>query len=548
MSEKIYEHPWPDAVAYIPRPQGFDATIPLFYETAFRDPDHLEIFCYTDRTSYQPGDEVCFHVSTTGCSFSLEIFRDGAQPVALHRVENLSGHSSPLQPGFHEKGCDWPVVHRWRIPADAPSSFCLVIARASGQSGAAREQEHGFAIRPAKGVADKAPILLVLSTCTWNAYNDWGGANHYQAHFRPEGFSFAPRLSYQRPFARGLLWTPRGVPRKATAPSPPGAIPRYPPLEFAFARGYSKWYCSAGWATYEKLFAVWAEENGYRIDVASQLDLHFDPELLRGYRCVVFVGHDEYWTWEMREAVDRFVDSGGNVARFAGNFLWQIRIEDDGRTQVCFKDRTREHDPIARSPDTRRATSYWDDPLIHWPGAMTFGLNATQGMYAGIGNLVPRGTGGFTVYREHHWSLTGTTLQYGDVFGSEARIFGYEVDGLDFSLQDGLPVPTLKDGAPASVEIIAMGLAANRETLHALKGAVSFYGDQTAMVANARYGDVSPALREAASRGNGMMIEFTRGAGRIFHAGTCEWVAGLEARDFMTTTITRNVLDRYAGH
>ncbi|MFF1651592.1 N,N-dimethylformamidase beta subunit family domain-containing protein [Streptomyces sp. NPDC058240] len=29
---------------------------------------------------------------------------------------------------------------------------------------------------------------------------------------------------------------------------------------------------------------------------------------LDGYACAVIVGHDEYWTWEMRDAVDRFTD------------------------------------------------------------------------------------------------------------------------------------------------------------------------------------------------------------------------------------------------
>ena len=31
------------------------------------------------------------------------------------------------------------------------------------------------------------------------------------------------------------------------------------------------------------------------------------------------VGHDEYWSWEMRDAVEGFVAAGGNVAFFSGN-------------------------------------------------------------------------------------------------------------------------------------------------------------------------------------------------------------------------------------
>jgi hypothetical protein len=42
-----------------------------------------------------------------------------------------------------------------------------------------------------------------------------------------------------------------------------------------------------------------------------------------------------------------------------------------------------------------------------------------------------------------------------------------------------------------------------------------------------------------------MMVEFTRGAGSVFHAGSCEWIAGLAARDHATETVTRNVLQRF---
>ena len=42
-----------------------------------------------------------------------------------------------------------------------------------------------------------------------------------------------------------------------------------------------------------------------------------------------------------------------------------------------------------------------------------------------------------------------------------------------------------------------------------------------------------------------MIVNFRRGQGEIFHAGTCEWVAGLLRQDDMVIQVTRNVLDRY---
>ena len=54
------------------------------------------------------------------------------------------------------------------------------------------------------------------------------------------------------------------------------------------------------------------------------------PSIISAYRCLVMVGHDEYWSWQMRDAIDAYVDQGGRIARFAGNFMWQIRLEQEG--------------------------------------------------------------------------------------------------------------------------------------------------------------------------------------------------------------------------
>ncbi|WP_348640478.1 N,N-dimethylformamidase beta subunit family domain-containing protein, partial [Mesorhizobium sp. M2E.F.Ca.ET.154.01.1.1] len=111
------------------------------------------------------------------------------------------------------------------------------------------------------------------------------------------------------------------------------------------ANGYSKKYASAGWATYDRHFSVWTERNGYRVDMATQHDLHLLPDLLDRYRCAVIVGHDEYWSWEMRDAIDRFVERGGHLVRLGASFLWQVRLEDNGRRQVCYEGR--DDDPVA---------------------------------------------------------------------------------------------------------------------------------------------------------------------------------------------------------
>jgi hypothetical protein len=130
---------------------------------------------------------------------------------------------------------------------------------------------------------------------------------------------------------------------------------RYPYMEWAYAYGYSKKYASAGWASFERHFVRWAEGEGYDFDVVALHDLESDPALLSRYACAVFVGHDEYWSANMRDAVDNYVDGGGNVARFAGNFLWQTRIEDEGRRQICYK-YTADQDTLAGTDQAHLVT------------------------------------------------------------------------------------------------------------------------------------------------------------------------------------------------
>lgn len=282
--------------------------------------------------------------------------------------------------------------------------------------------------------------------------------------------------------------------------------------------------------------------------MVTQHDLHLRPQILDEYRCAVIVGHDEYWSWEMRDAIDAFVDRGGNVARLAGNFLWQVRLEDSGRLQTCHKYTAHETDPVGLGrARVTRLTSCWDDRRIGRPGAQTFGTTATRGLYAKCFAASPRASGGYTVYRPRHWTLRDTDLYYRDEFGAAANISGYEVDGLDYTIRHGLPYPTGEDGIDADdVDIVAMNLATLIEEDHGGSGALLFAGDTDArFVARVVHNDLSPETVDGISRGSGMMVVYRRGGGEVFNASSCEWVNGLRVADAFTEQITHNVLGRY---
>nr|WP_312841721.1 N,N-dimethylformamidase beta subunit family domain-containing protein [Sinorhizobium psoraleae] len=171
-------------------------------------------------------------------------------------------------------------------------------------------------------------------------------------------------------------------------------------------------------------------------------------------------------------------------------------------------------------------------PEIGRPGCKSFGLNASNGCYAGWRGFMPRGVRGFPIYRPEHWAFAKTGLFYGDVLGEEGHIYGYEVDGLDYEIRNGLPYPSPTSGAPDGLEILAVGMATHvEENADLASGDYVWYGNPS----------------NPNKYGNGMIVNFKRGKGEVFHAGTCEWVAGLLRRDAMVEIVTRNVLNRYLG-
>ena len=154
-------------------------------------------------------------------------------------------------------------------------------------------------------------------------------------------------MSLHRPWTRGAVWLPEGAPRIPISPPPgPLAAPRYPIKEWSYTHGFGYYYAASGWAQYDSHFVQWAEREGYAFDMITQTDLHYRPEILaalplrgdrRARRILV-----------LRDALDDrgHVEQGGHLARFGGNFVWQIRLEGDGRRQVCYKHRASAEDPV----------------------------------------------------------------------------------------------------------------------------------------------------------------------------------------------------------
>lgn len=499
------------------------------------DPKNLSIWGYTDAMSYLPGDTVNVHVSTSADHWQVSVERDHLHAETVFQQQRISGQFYTCPEDASINGCCWPVALSFTI-GDAWQSGMYVLTFTGYRGEETVTEHHMFVVRPKPEQRNKA--LLLCATGTWLAYNCWGGSSAYEGITGVTGDQFSPYLSWHRPWTRGFCKLPNGAPR-AVPEKPPldGQMVRYPYMEWAYAYGYSKKYASAGWASYERHFMHWAEAQGTPIDMATLHDLHADPSLLDGYQCVISVGHDEYWSAAMRHAVDDWVEQGGKVARFAGNYMWQVRIE--GQQQVCFKYLAKELDPV----QGELLTGAWDEPAVGWPGAQTFGANALQGVYSNVGRCAAGSH--YQVYRPDHWAFAGCDLAVGDGLAVDAGVFGYEVDGLDVTMSNGCLVATGKDGADPSIDILAMGAASNIEDDQQVWGETLYLGDADAQWILASKARGAEADLAQTAKGNGVMIHWQRGKGEIFNAATCEWVMGLTNKHPVIEQITNNVLKRF---
>ncbi len=486
--------------------------------------DRAASLAYCIPQSVLPGEVVSLHISAADSHVDIEVVRDGANPQVVWRATSVATAPQMIPEAGFERGFDWPATLRVPIASDWPSGLYLVRLTGAGATRADACTAY-FVVRTKPERTGK--ILWVLSTTTWNAYNDMGGLNYYTG---------ATATSVERPLARGFLDKPDEAGHRLASVRPGTGAEDY--VMFTSRHDLSPWNGMAGWANWERRFAIWAERNGYELDYACGADLHHGRQRLDGYALYLSVGHDEYWSWEMRDAVESFVAGGGNAAFFSGNVsYWQIRFED--ARQVCFKHRFREDPLYASRP--QRVTTLWSDPLVGRPETRLTGSSFTRGGYSRITSSVPLGSGGYLVHRPEHWMFENTRLAFGDVLGAAPLVAGYECDGCEVTMLDGRPVATGRDGTPASFEIVASAPAMPFDK-HSTELPLAPGGEyELEFHAQRLLGDDSAASCERLRYGHAILGSFQNG-GTTVSSGCTDWSYGLDDRH--VDAVTRNILDR----
>jgi hypothetical protein len=337
-----------------------------------------DIAGYASATSVAAGDSLGFHVSTSDASFRLEVFRTGWYGgLGARRMTDgvvAGGVEQPPCPPDDESGlvrCRWSESYSLAIPAGWLSGVYL--AKLTGAP-SGNQSYVMFVVRDQR----RADFVFQSAVTTYQAYNDWGGKSLYA--FNSIGGA-ATRVSFDRPYAS------------------------------AFGTGgyLFQW---------EYNMVRFLEREGYDVTYTTSLDTDASAASLQRASAFLSVGHDEYWTREMREHVEAARDAGIDVGFFGANVCyWRIRLEDGGRTIVGYKETALTADPFAIDSDPAnddRITTLWRDsePEESLVGAM-YGESQIDG--------------DIVVDDDSHWVFAGTGLRRGDRL---AGLLGYEVDAI----------------------------------------------------------------------------------------------------------------------
>ena len=428
---------------------------------------------YADKLSCVAGEEISFHLSSSGDSVRMVIERHGGTNETVFQKADIACETQPIPDRASSHGCGWPAAMTMTIPDDWKSG-CYVATLILKTGEQETRNTIQFVVRAAVP-GKNTKMLLQLATNTYNAYTNWGGHSLYSYHDR--GGLQGHRVSFDRPLQSQ----------------------------------YSKW---------ELPFAKWAENNGYVIDYAVNSDLEHRPEILKQYRLVLSVGHDEYWSADMRDNLEKYIADGGNVAFLSGNTCcWQVRSEDNGRALTCWK-QSYNVDPLFRTSDHKLLSTAWSHHLVERPENQLTGVGFLWGGYHRSHGQFMDGPASYIVHRPDHWLFAGTDLKLNDRFGGKDTVVGYECDGCEMTWKDGLPFPTGRDGTPDSFTILGSCPA------RWAPGDSLWY-------------DRFPEDRVGAA----VLGVYTQG-GTVVTAGSTDWAHGLSGGDPSSVRITRNILDR----
>ncbi len=342
---------------------------------------------YTGVDSAVPGTPIGLYISTVAAKYQVTAYRMGSygdlnacrvwqsdwQPGSKQAAAVVTGStntpSAPWQRSLTVETKGWiPGAYLFRIGTDQGSMgrFIPFTVRSSSFAG---------------------KVVFINADTTWQAYNAWGGYSLY--HGLKGRADRARAVTFDRPYDFGV-----------------GA---------------------ADFLGNELPLLTLAERLHLPMAYATDVDLERDPAAFAHAAAILSLGHDEYYSPKMRDALTAARDKGTNIAFFGANAVYRkIRFDSTSvgpdRLEINYKDST---DPIGAT-DPSQVTTQWGAPPSNDPES-----SLTGAMYR---CNEPTLTFNLTVVAPSSWLLHGTPAVSGS---SLLGLGGSEFDGV----VPGLPTP-----------------------------------------------------------------------------------------------------------
>ncbi|MGI8581596.1 MAG: N,N-dimethylformamidase beta subunit family domain-containing protein [Chitinophagaceae bacterium] len=392
-----------------------------------------EVEGYASLTSVNRGGAIKFFISVAQAQqVNLQIYRmgwyggNGARLLGQASIAGINQPTPthPLSNALVE--CNWVSHYTLNIPNNTsdPTDWASGIYLAKLTAATSGKQSYIiFVVRDDLRTSD---FLYQASFATYQAYNNWPyqrtgpgcgsiacyGSRSLYPH-NSDQYGSAWKVSFNRPFAVGIA---------------PGSEIGVGAGEFITTLQQGTSLDAAGW---EYNMVRWLEMKGYDVTYATNIDTHEKTDLLlngttRKHKGFLSVGHDEYWSWQMRDQVEQARDNGVSLGFFSSNVCyWQMRLEPSSiiptqlnRTMVCYKNVSGTKDPYAidkNSSNDRLTTTLWRNSPVNRPEAAMVGV-----MYwTGIWHV------DMVITNPSHWICAGTNLALNEVLPG---LIGYEVD------------------------------------------------------------------------------------------------------------------------
>jgi len=366
-----------------------------------------EVEGYASHTSINHGETIDFFINTHALTVQIDVYRMGwyqglgarqvLGPVTVNGIEQ----TIPAPDSDGMVNCDWVPSYQLQTGNDWTTGVYLAKLTESDNDA------QSYIIFVVRNDDQPPDVVFQLPVTTYQAYNFWGGKSTYASSSGaalPWGSSSgipAKRVSFNRPYAHST---------NVSAGFGGGAG--------EFLSNVQPYISSAGW---DYNYLRWLEREGYHLSYITNLDTHARPGALANATAFLSIGHDEYWSFDMRQNVENALQQGVNLGFLSANAVyWQVRFSDDptsgAQNRIMDIYKSNSSDPYANDGDPS------NDHLV----TIRFrDLGQSEDALIGVRYFHNPVDGDIVIAAANHSLFNNTGLSNGDLLSG---LLGYEVD------------------------------------------------------------------------------------------------------------------------